>query len=219
MSEERDKREGLRTGGANIGTGRRKIVAVTGGRSVDPGLATPWEHGKDSGDTGVKMVEKYVGGELVKVPASSSRETPVVVEDAAIGEFLKNPVPASVIEEKYGLRRGYLGVALRRRYGDVSTLKRALQGSLLEAGLVMVEHAMLNVEEMTPAQAMLGAKIATDAAVQIEKSIREAPRTIDFGQLGELGEGLARIQAFITGSEEGLGHMEITSEDDIVTRS
>ena len=201
------------TGRVNIGAGRGRRMLPT---SVDAGAAEPWEAGVTS-QIPIKPIAMVTTRDGEQRP-DARRETPVVVEEAAIGDFLKNPVAASVIENKYGLRRGYLGQALRRRYGDVGTLKRALQGSLLESSLVLVEHAMLNVEEMTPAQAMLGAKIAIDASVSLEKSMREAPKTIDFGQLAELGEGLGRIQAFITGSGEGLGNLEITSEDERISR-
>ena len=210
------------TGRSNIGTGRRQIAKVIGSSLVDPGLADVWDRDNVTSQPilppPVKMVKVVEpNGDVVERP-DARRETPVVVEDAAIAEFLKVPVPASVVEQKYGLRRGYLGVALRRRYGDVATLKRALQGTLLESALVLVEHAMLNVEDMTPAQAMLGAKIATDASVTIEKSIREAPRTIDFGQLADLGEGLSRIHAFITGGGVEGGGLVLTSDEDEITR-
>ena len=199
------------TGRVNIGAGRTKRVLPT---TVDVGAAEPWDVTSQVPMKPIPMVTTRDG----ELRPDARRETPVVLEEAAIGDFLKTPVAASVIEARYGLRRGYLGQALRRRYGDVGTLKRALQGSLLESSLVLVEHAMLNVEEMTPAQAMLGAKIAIDASVTLEKSMREAPKTIDFGQLAELGEGLGRIQAFITGSGEGLGNLEITSEDERISR-
>ena len=208
------------TGRVNISAGRSRRVLP---QTVDIGEAEPWEPGQSSVTSQSEVIPAMRPIAMVTTRdgeqrPDARRETPVVVDEAAIGEFLKKPVPASVVEAKYGLRAGYLGRALRRRYGDVGTLKRALQGSLLESSLVLVEHAMLNVEEMTPAQAILGAKIAVDASVTLEKSMREAPKTIDFGQLAELGEGLGRIQAFITGSGEGLGNLEITSEDERISR-
>ena len=212
MAEESNRDRGtMRGGGANIGTGRRKLAAIIGDRVVDPGLATP----EMSHVTSHGMVP-------VKHPEHASRETPVVVEDAAIAEFFQKPQSAAEVERRFGLRRGYLGQALRRRYHDVASLKRALQGSLLESSLVLVEHAMLNIEEMTPAQAMLGAKIAVDASVTIERSIREAPKTIDFGQLAEIGVGLARLQAYVTGDTTGatggITGLEIRSDDEEIRR-
>lgn len=205
----------------NIGVGRTQVRRVTQGRSVDPGLATPEGGGLDVvyGRKEVPMLEYYENGELVRRP-HGSREVVPVVEDAAINEFFASPTSAAEVERKYSLRRGYLGAALRRRYGDVTTLKKALQGSLLESALVMAEHAMLGVEEMSARDAIMGAKIATDAAVGLEASIREAPRTIDFGSLAELGEGLARLQAYVTGDggAPSDGGLSITSEETEITR-
>lgn len=208
----------MRGSGANIGTGRRRLTAIVGDRVVDPGLATP-----EGGGLSVVTSQGFREGRTVMredgvATEHANRETPLVVEDAAIAEFFQKQRTAAEVERAYNLRAGYLGVALRRRYRDVASLKRALQGSLLESALVLTEHAVLHVEELTPAQAILGAKIATDAATTVEKSIREAPKTIDFGQLAELGLGLARLNAFVTGEgDPDATGLEITS-DDVISR-
>lgn len=213
-------------GRVNIGAGRRAIRSATEGGSVDPGLAEPYYRegeGEDNvtshGRRPIPMKTVNTDGRAVGIP-HAGREVPPVVEDHALAIFLGGTKSAAEVERSLGLRTGYLGIALRRRYGDVNTLKRALQGSLLESSLVMVEHAMLNVTEMSPAQAMLGAKIAVDASNTLEKSMREAPKTIDFSQLSELGEGLSRIQAYITGAGGAVGSegLEIRSNEDEITR-
>lgn len=196
----------------NIGVGRRKLGSMP---AVDPGLAEPHL---------LEDVTSQIPAPTTN-PYHHARETPVIVEDAAIAKFLAGEngklVPATEVERRFGLRKGYLGIALRRRYGTTAALKEALQGSLMESGLVMVEHAMMHVEEMTPAQAILGAKIATDAALSIEKSRREAPKVIDFGQLAALGEGIMRLNAFVSGeamATESTG-LEIRSNgEDAISR-
>lgn len=160
---------------------------------------------------GMRPIPTKLSADLEEQIPHGNRETPIAVEEAALTKFMEGGGTLTAVEQVYGLRKGFLGMALRRRYGDVSMLKKALVGQSLENSLILQEYAIANITELSPAQALLGAKITADTAVAIEKSAREAPKSIDFGALAELGGALAAIEGLLRGddaSEKGEGRQD-----------
>jgi hypothetical protein len=185
-----DRRKLQRTlGPGDILAGLRGAEPVTNPADVEPG---DWKEG-------LKPIRTRPSDDGDEQVPHGNRETPMVVEEAAIATFMQGGKTMASVEQMFALRKGFLGLALRRRYADIPTLKKALVGQSLENSLILQEYAIAHMDELSPAQALLGSKITADTAVAIEKSEREAPKAIDFGSLSELGAALAAIEGILKG--------------------
>jgi hypothetical protein len=114
---------------------------------------------------------------------------PLGIEKEAICDYAAG---ASIgeIENKYAISRGYVDYALRRRFGSLEAGKKALMGMIMENALACNVHASAHIEELSAPQAIMSGAILVDKVIALERSIVEAPRTIDFGQLAEMDRTL-----------------------------
>lgn len=121
--------------------------------------------------------------------ARGTARVPLEIEKEAIAEVAGGASP-SLVEVKYQLSSGYVAHALRRRFGSQEAAFAALQGITLEVALACGVHALTQVHNMSGPQAVMSSAIATDKALALQKAIQERPKTIDFGQLAEMGKVL-----------------------------
>lgn len=121
--------------------------------------------------------------------ARGTAAVPLEIEKEAIAEVAGGASPKAV-EIKYQLSSGYVQHALKRRFGSQEAAFAALQGLTLEVALACNVHALTQIENMSGPQAVMSGAIATDKALALQKAIQERPKTIDFGQLAEMGKVL-----------------------------
>jgi len=129
--------------------------------------------------------------------ARGTATVPLEIEKEAIAEIVGGASPAE-IETKYQLAKGYVSHALKRRFGSQEAAFAALQGLTLEVALACNVHALTQVEHMSGPQAVMSGAIATDKALALQKAIQDRPKTIDFGQLAEMGKVLKVLREIST---------------------
>lgn len=125
---------------------------------------------------------------------AAAASVPLEVEKAAIVDQICGKTPGQVAMQ-YEVHRNFVDNALRRRFGSVERAKGALLGLTLENALALQEVAASKISEFSGPQAVMSAAILTDKALAIEKSIRETPKTIDFGALRQIGATLRELRA------------------------
>lgn len=121
--------------------------------------------------------------------ALGTAQVALEIEKEAIAEVAGGASP-TLVEAKYSLSKGYVAHALKRRFGSQEAAFAALQGLTLEVALACNVHALTQIEHMSGPQAVMSGAIATDKALALQKAIQERPKTIDFGQLAEMGKVL-----------------------------
>jgi hypothetical protein len=177
---------GKDVGARMAGAATKKIKKITGGGSVLQAL----------GAVGAQLenatLQKLEETDYTHNPGRT--DVPLEVEKAAIVASCAGGASPQVVEAQFGVHKGYVAHALARRFGSPEQAKRALHGLVLENALACQVHAAANITEMTPVQAVMSGAVLIDKALAIEKSLAEAPKTIDFGALQQIGSSLARLK-------------------------
>lgn len=176
------KRPKVIAGAAGMRDATVRMKRVTGGVSV---LKRMGESGEETHDAVVRTL-------ALTDHTHNARRTatvPLEIEKEAIAEVIGGASPG-MVEVKYQLAEGYVKHALKRRFGSQEAAFAALQGLTLEVALACNVHALKHVDQMSGPQAVMSGAIATDKALALQKAIQERPKTIDFGQLAEMGKVL-----------------------------
>lgn len=174
------------SGAVERGRASARLSAMTGGKGVAESLGSA---GKQSQ---VAILQELERTDDKAMQNSGRRDIPLETEKAALLAAASG-ASSVVIEERFGLAKGYVDYALKRRYGSKSAAKEALHGLVLENAIACNVHASQNIEEMTGPQAVMAGAILIDKALAIEKSISEERVTIDFSGFASLGATLAAI--------------------------
>lgn len=163
-----------------------RMKRVTGGQSVLQKM------GSDGDSTHAAIVEtlRLTDGTH---PGDKRSTVPVLLEREAIAEVAEGASP-SLVEVKYGLAKGYVAHALKRRFGSQEAAFAALQGLTLEGAIACNVHALTQVGSMSGPQAVMSGAILIDKALALQKAIQERPKTIDFGQLARMGKVLTVLR-------------------------
>lgn len=127
---------------------------------------------------------------------SGRASAPLLLEKAAISEVAGGASPRAV-EVKYDLASGYVAHALKRRYGSPEAAKLALQGLVGENALACMVKAAIEIPNMSGPQAVMSGAILIDKMLALEKSVAEKPKTIDFGQLADMGNTLKVLREIV----------------------
>jgi hypothetical protein len=101
------------------------------------------------------------------------------------------------VEAKYGVSRGYLREAMRRRFGSLEAMKSILLGLVTENAIVSQMVASEKMGEMSGPQAVFAGKMLVDTMEKVEKSIQNTPKTVNFAQLHQVGEALKQLRAIV----------------------
>lgn len=164
--------------------------------------------GKDFSMAELKEADVRPGGwkSMLKAPENESdvhkgRHVPVVVDDAIVQDVADGKTDKDM-QEKYGVRVGYVRDVLTRRFGSVEGMKKALQAQCLENAIALNEHGARNIASIPAGQAFVGAKVMIDGALALEKSRVGVPTTVDFEALGALGSVLERIEKRVSGTDK-----------------
>lgn len=154
---------------------------------------------KEIGGAGVQSVMGAAGrsGELAMLQKLSETDdargercrVPLEVEKAAIVAYASGMTPGE-IHAQYDVNVQYVKFALARRFGSSDAAKRALQGLILENAIACQVHGAMKLPEMNAPQAFMSGAILVDKAIALEKSMEGSGKTIDFGQLSEIGRTL-----------------------------
>lgn len=169
-------------GAAGMRDATVRMKRVTGGASA---LKQLGEEGKLTHDAIVKTLALTDHTHNVRGTAT----VPLEIEKEAIAEIAGGASP-TLVEAKYQLSSGYVAHALKRRFGSQEAAFAALQGLTLEVALACNVQALTQIQNMSGPQAVMSGAIATDKALALDKAIKERPKTIDFGQLAEMGKVL-----------------------------
>jgi hypothetical protein len=111
----------------------------------------------------------------------------------------------TVVEQRFGVARGYLHTAMKRKFGSVENYKRILQGLVLENAVAVQMIAQEKLPELTAAQAVFAGKLLVDTHEKIEKSIQNTPKTVNFGQLEKVTETLKSLRQIVDKASETTG--------------
>ncbi len=122
---------------------------------------------------------------------------PLETEKAAIVAYAGGASDAQ-LEAEFALNTRYVKFALRRRFGNVDTAKRALQGLVMENAIACMAHGGSLIGEMSGPQAIMSGAILVDKALALEKSMEGGDRVIDFNALSEMGKTLKILREVAT---------------------
>lgn len=103
----------------------------------------------------------------------------------------------STVEDKYGVARGYLRSAMKRRFGSLEAMKQVLLGLVTENAITVQMIAAEKAGELTAGQAVFAGKLLVDTMEKIENSIKNTPKTVNFGQLEKVGETIAALRKIV----------------------
>lgn len=156
---------------------------MTGGGSV---LALLGEEGENAR---LATLQKLEATDHTHAGGGGSPTVPLLIEKEAIMEVAAGASPRQV-EKKYDLHQDYVAHALKRRFGSPEAAKQALRGFVLENALACMAVAAVEIPNMTGPQAVMSGAILIDKSLALEKAIAEAPKTIDFGALADMGKTL-----------------------------
>lgn len=120
---------------------------------------------------------------------------PAVLEEAGLA--LNSGMTGAEVEARYGVHRGYVASALNRAHIDPLRAKKALANIVLENAVAVQAVAATKIEDMTGPQAVFAGKILIESLVEIEKNIKEAPKTIDFGALKRVGDSIEKLRSVV----------------------
>lgn len=124
---------------------------------------------------------------------STEEQDQMLREAAAMGSV-------TAAEDKYGVHRGYLRAAMRRRFGSLEAMKSVLLGLVTENAIAVQMVAAEKIEELSAPQAVFAGKMLVDTMEKIEKSIQSAPRTVNFAQLEKVGDAIKTLRGIVDGS-------------------
>lgn len=103
----------------------------------------------------------------------------------------------TAVMARYGVHGSYLRAAMRKRYGSLEGMKQALLGLVTENALVSQMIAAEKMPELNAAQAVFAGKLLVETMVNIEKSIANTPKTIDFAQMKKVGDAIAELRKVV----------------------
>lgn len=184
--------------GSGSATMREKTVAMKTVLSKEGG-GTVMDHMGAAGDAvKLAMLQKLEETDHThgQGEGNATAQVSLELEKAAIVDQIGGKTPSQIATE-YHVHRSFVDNALRRRFGSVERAKGALLGITLENALALQEVAASKIGEFSGPQAVMSAAILTDKALAIEKSIRETPKTIDFGALRRIGDTLRELRAIV----------------------
>lgn len=178
------------SGAAGMKDATVRMKKVTGGRSVLEGLG---EHGRQVEVAALQVLEATDHTHNRTGQATVGLQ----IEKQAIVEVAGGASPRAV-EVKYDLQKNYVQHALKRRFGSPEAAKLALQGFVQENALACMVKAAIEIPNMSGPQAVMSGAILIDKALALEKSIADKPKTIDFGQLADMGRTLKVLREIVS---------------------
>lgn len=111
----------------------------------------------------------------------------------------------SAVEARYGVSRGYLQQAMKRRFGSLEGMKQVLLGLVTENAIIVQSIAQERAAELTAPQAVFAGKLLVDTMEKVEKSIQNTPKTVNFAQLDAVGKTLKELRAVVDRATTGNG--------------
>lgn len=122
------------------------------------------------------------------------------VSDVVLGQAAREwaaGVPVTVVEEKYGLSRGYIRQAMLRRFGSKEAMLDALEGLVLEnaVGAQMIVQEKLH--ELNGKEAVFAGKLLVETMGNLRSQRENMPKTINFGEFNKLGAALKQIREIV----------------------
>lgn len=127
---------------------------------------------------------------------SDEEQDQMLREAAATGSI-------SAAEDKFGVSRGYLRSAMKRRFGSLEAMKQVLLGLVTENAIVVQSIAQERAHELTAPQAIFAGKLLVDTMEKVEKSIQNTPKTVNFAQLEKVGSTLRELRAVVDRATTG----------------
>lgn len=121
----------------------------------------------------------------------SDEEQDAMLKEWAAGGNMK------AVMAKYGVHGSYLRVAMRKRFGSLEGMKQALLGLVTENAIVSQMVAAEKMHELTGAQAVFSGKLLVETMLNVEKSIANTPKTIDFAQMKKVGDAIKHLREIV----------------------
>ncbi len=125
------------------------------------------------------------GHHLAKLRGEEKQEMAVMIAGGA---------SVGVVGKAYGVTASHVRRAMANEFGSVESMKKALLGMSLQNAVACQSIVADKIDELTGSQAVFAGKVLVETALSVEKSIQDAPKTVDFAAIKRIGEGLARIR-------------------------
>lgn len=106
-------------------------------------------------------------------------------------------VPVVEVEKRYGLTRGYIREAMKRRFGSKEAMLEALEGLTLENAVACQMIVQETAHEMTAKEAVFAGKLLVETMGNLRAQREAMPKTINFGEFKALGDALKKVREIV----------------------